>query len=70
MTGLLEVFLELDRAIRGTVRFRDGSVVQIEGRGTVLFIVGAGEHHVFQGVYYILRLTVNLISLGQLDPAP
>jgi hypothetical protein len=67
MTGCKSVFSDLDRAIHGTVRFGDGSVVQLKGMGTVLFIGKNREHRAFTGVYYIPRLTTNIISVGQLD---
>jgi hypothetical protein len=35
MTGRADSFLLLDRAVQGTVRFGDGSIVPIEGRGMV-----------------------------------
>jgi hypothetical protein len=37
MSGSRAIFFELDRGIVGTVRFGDGSVVKIKGRGTVVF---------------------------------
>jgi hypothetical protein len=44
-------------------------VAKIEGCGTVLFNCKNGEHRSFAGVYYIPRLTSNIISIGQLDEA-
>jgi hypothetical protein len=67
MTGARSVFAELDTSISGTVKFRDGSVVNIHGKGTVLFVYRTGEHHQSDGVYYIPRLTTTIISLGQMD---
>jgi hypothetical protein len=67
MTGCKSAFSDLDRAIHGTIRFGDGSMVQIEGMGTVLFSGKNGEHRAFTGVYYIPRLTTNIIGVGQLD---
>jgi hypothetical protein len=67
MTGCRSTFSDLDRNIHGTVRFRDGSVVQIEGMGTILFNYKDGEHRASIGVYYIPRLNTNIISVGQLD---
>jgi transposase InsO family protein len=67
MTGSRSAFAKLDTAVTGTVRFGDGSVVRIEGRGTVLFSCRFGEHRGIAGVYYIPRLTANIVSLGQLD---
>jgi hypothetical protein len=37
MSRSRDVFSELDHGVVGTVRFGDGSVVKIEGRGVVLF---------------------------------
>jgi hypothetical protein len=67
MTGVREVFVELNRNICGTVRFGDGSVVEIEGIETVLFGCKNGEHRSLSGVYLIPKLTTNIISLGLLD---
>jgi hypothetical protein len=53
MTGLRRLFVELDTGVTGTVRFGDGSVVDIEGKGTVLFALKSGEHRRLDGVYYI-----------------
>jgi hypothetical protein len=69
MSGARMAFAELDTAVRGSVSFGDGSVASIEGCGTVLFNCKNGEHRSFAGVYYIPRLTSNIISLGQLDEA-
>jgi hypothetical protein len=69
MTGARSAFAELDTNIHGTVRFGDGSVVEIEGRGSVVFTCKGGEHRALTGVYYIPRLTADIISLGQLEEA-
>jgi hypothetical protein len=37
MTGRGNVFSELDRAVQGVVKFGDGSVVNISGKGTNIF---------------------------------
>jgi len=67
MTGTRSVFAELNSGVTGTVKFGDGSVVDIQGKGTVLFACKSGEHRRLDGVYYIPRLTTNIISLGQMD---
>lgn len=56
--------MELDPAVCGTVRFDDGSLVNIEGRVTVLFVCKSSEHRVLTEVYYIPCLTANIISIG------
>jgi hypothetical protein len=67
MSGVRAAFTELDLNVCGSVKFGDGSVAKIEGRGTILFLGNKGEHRHLTGVYYIPRLKANIISLGQLD---
>jgi hypothetical protein len=67
MTGAREAFSDLDFGVGGTVRFGDGSIVRIKGCGTILFACKNGEHRTLGNVYYIPRLTANIISCGQLD---
>ena len=49
-------FSELDSRICEMVTFGDGSIVEIEGRGTILFVDKGGKHHKLTGVYFIPRL--------------
>jgi hypothetical protein len=44
-------------------------MVEIVGMGAVLFIYKSGEHRLLNGVYLIPKLTINIISLDQLDEA-
>jgi transposase InsO family protein len=67
MTGDRAVFATLDETITGNVRFGDGSVVQIRGRGTIAFCIDGGPQRAFSDVYYIPRLKSSVVSLGQLD---
>uniref|UniRef100_A0ACD5Z920 Uncharacterized protein n=1 Tax=Avena sativa TaxID=4498 RepID=A0ACD5Z920_AVESA len=67
MTGCEGKFSELDKSVKGKVKFGDGSLVEIEGRGSALFIAESGEHRVLTEVYHIPKLRSNIISLGQLD---
>jgi hypothetical protein len=67
MTGCKSAFSNLNHNVHKTFRFGDGSVVQIEGLGMVLFNCKNGEHHAFVGIYNILKLNTNIISMGQLD---
>ncbi|WVZ54781.1 hypothetical protein U9M48_005530 [Paspalum notatum var. saurae] len=69
MSGSRAAFAELDTDVCGTMRFGDNSVARIEGCGTVLFVCKNGEHQVLSNVYYIPRLTTNIVSVGQLDEA-
>jgi hypothetical protein len=65
--GSRAVFSSIDDGTMGTVRFADGSVVRIEGIGTVLCEFKNGEHRAFTNVYFIPRLITSIISVGQLD---
>ena len=67
MMGSRNVFIELNTDVTGTVKFGDGSVVAIKGKGTILLACKSGEHRRLDGVYYIPRLTTNIVSLGQMD---
>jgi hypothetical protein len=67
MTGRREFFTELDPSVRGSVKFRDASRVEIKGVGSVTFTAKSGEHRLLTGVYYIPVLRNSIISVGQLD---
>jgi hypothetical protein len=67
--GCRSVFSDLNHNIQGTDKFKDGSVVQIEGVGTIFFSCKNGEHRAFIGVYFVPKLNTNIISIGQLDEA-
>lgn len=44
MTGERSIFSNIDAGVHGTIRFGDGSVVNIKGRGTILFSCKISEH--------------------------
>jgi hypothetical protein len=67
MTGNASIFSELNPGVLGSVRFGDGSLVEIAGRGTVLFASKDGGHRAFHDVYHIPRLRSSILSIGQLD---
>jgi hypothetical protein len=60
-------FIDIDTSIRGTVKFSDGLEIAIAGSDMVLFEGKTDGHLSLTAVYYIPRLTTNIISLGQLD---
>ena len=66
MTGRREALASLDTSVGGTVRFGDGSLVEIEGIGSVMLQSKQG-HKVLTEVYLIPKLKSNIISLGQLE---
>ncbi|XP_074342749.1 uncharacterized protein LOC141680417 [Apium graveolens] len=67
MTGDKSKFKKLDSTISGCVKFGDGSAVQIEGKGSIVFKCRNGEERILQEVYYIPTLHNNIISLRQLS---
>jgi hypothetical protein len=69
MTGVRAVFSEIDLRVHGTVRFGDGSVINIVGRDTILIKCKTGGLKALTGVYYIPRLKANIISLVQMEEA-
>ena len=60
-------FKTLDTTVAGKVRFGDGSTVNIEGKGSVVFKCKNGETRTLNEVYFIPTLCSNIISLGQLS---
>ena len=66
MTGDLHKFRDLDSTVSGKVTFGDGSTVEIQDRGTILFQGLSGSQWALHEVYYIPKLKSNLVSLGQL----
>jgi hypothetical protein len=67
MTGERGAFMEIDDKVHDTVRFGDGAVANIEGRGIILIQCKTNEHKVLPVVCLIQRLTANIVSLGQLE---
>jgi hypothetical protein len=67
MFGCRAAFTKINTAVLGTVHFGDDSVARIEGRRTVMFMSKNGESQSFDEVYFIPRLTTNIVSVGQLN---
>ena len=67
MTGHREKFEKLNKTVKGEVKFGDGSLIKIEGNGSIRIACKNGETRVLHGVYCIPTLKSNIISLGQLS---
>ena len=67
MSGERRVFRKLDTSVVGKVRFGDNFVIDICGRGIVLFKCKTDKHLILSQVYYIPKLKSNIINLEQLD---
>jgi hypothetical protein len=65
--GCWRAFIDIDTSIHHIVKFGDGSEVTIEGSNTVVLKGKMGEHLPLMRVYYVPRLTSNIINLDQLD---
>ncbi|XP_062213678.1 uncharacterized protein LOC133914629 [Phragmites australis] len=64
MTGDDDTFAELDTGTIDSVKFGDGSIVDIRGRTTVLFKCKNSDHRAVTDVYFIPKLKSNIISIG------
>jgi hypothetical protein len=64
MSGVRAIFKDPNTVVHGIVHFGDDSEVRIEGHGTVIFLCKDGEWRSFVGVYYIPRLTTNIVSIS------
>lgn len=53
MTNSREAFSELDGGVTGSMKFGNGSKVEIHGQGTVIFQCQNREHRALMNVYYI-----------------
>lgn len=67
MSGHRDIFFDLNIGVHDSIKLGDGSVVQMEGRGTVLFESHTGEHLVLSEVCFIPRMQSSIISISQLD---
>jgi hypothetical protein len=67
MSGCRAAFTKIDMTVLGTVHFGDDSMVRIEGPSTVVFVCKNHEFWSFDGVYFIPRLTTNIVIVGQLN---
>jgi len=67
MTGRRDALASLDKSVGSTVHFGDGSLVEIEGIGSVMLQTRNRGHKVLIKVYYIPKLKSNIISIGQLE---
>lgn len=67
MTGRRDKFEKLDRSVKGEVKFGDGSLVKIEGKGSIIIACKKGDTRVQDSVYFIPTLRCNIISLGQMS---
>lgn len=66
MSGDRQKFRDIDSSVTGMVRFGDGSGIDIQGIGSIVFQGSSGDQWVLDGVYFIPKLRTNLICLGQL----
>ena len=52
MTGDCASFPELDTGMTRSIKFGDGSTIDICGQGTILFVCKSGEHQAITGDTY------------------
>jgi hypothetical protein len=67
MTGLREIFTELDSQVYGTVKMGDGVITNIEGRRSIVLVCKNGKHRTLTRVFYTPRLKASILSVGKID---
>lgn len=67
MTRCREALTQFNDTVRGTVKFGDGSDVEIRGLGSMVIQGRQQQHKVLTDIYYIPKLKSNIVSLGQLE---
>lgn len=67
MSGRRSKFKDLNEQVTGQVKFGDGSMMNIKGRGSLLFRCKNGEEKELKNVYFIPSMCNNIISIGQLS---
>jgi hypothetical protein len=60
-------FMKIYTTVPDLMRFSDDSVARIKSCGTIMFMCKNGESRSFDRVYFIPRLTTNIMSVGQLN---
>lgn len=66
MTGNKNWLIDLDKSIKGTVRFADNSTIRAEGLGKIMITRKDGRSVYMHNVLYVPTMKNNLLSLGQL----
>ena len=66
MTKNKSCFVQLDETIKSKVTLGDGNVQTVEGKGTIAVKTQNGSQKYIHDVFYVLGLTQNLLSVGQL----
>lgn len=67
MSACRDIFTTLDMKITRSVKFGEGSIVEIKGCGNFLFKNKNEEHKVLTNKFYIPSVRSNIVSLGQLN---
>ena len=66
MTMNSKSFMELDRSYTSVVKLGDEKLKKVEGKGTVAVHTEEGNQKFIHDVLYVLSLSRNLLSVGQL----
>ncbi|XP_020243384.1 uncharacterized protein LOC109821619 [Asparagus officinalis] len=66
MSGIREMFRELDKTQKMQVKLGDNKNIQVEGEGTVAIKTNNGKVKLLHDVQFVPKLAHNLLSVGQL----
>ena len=67
MTGDRRLFQELKEVSQGTMRFGDGYMTKIRGRGWIMLHSQDGGQMRLDNILYVPKLKYKILSLGQFD---
>ena len=66
MTGNRDAFVKLDEEQKSQVKFGDGKLTNVEGKGSIVVKAQGGNSKLVHDVLYVPGLAQNLLSVGQL----
>ena len=66
MIGDLAKFKKLEEKFTGNMKLCNGSIVPIQGKGSILFQCKNNDKRILTNVYYTTSFKSNVISLGQM----
>ncbi|PKA51556.1 hypothetical protein AXF42_Ash002923 [Apostasia shenzhenica] len=66
MSSVRSMFQDLDESQKLQVKLGDDKQVEVEGKYTLVIKTAQGNTKYFDNIFFVLKLTNNLLSIGQL----
>ncbi|MDD0148549.1 hypothetical protein PSY31_22950, partial [Shigella flexneri] len=64
--GNKSIFIDVDQSVNSKMKLGDGQLHPTEGKGSFVVQTKGGNKKTISDVLYVLNLTSNLLSVGQL----